>query len=497
MPVLSLHGVGVAWEAAAPLFGPLSLTLERGFYGLVGANGAGKTTFLSVLAGELEPTTGKVLRSPPGCVVAHCPQRVERSSAELALLAAREDGLAGELRGRLGLEPQELERWETLSPGERKRWQLAAALALQPDILLLDEPTNHLDAEARARLLSALGRFRGLGVLVSHDRSVLDTLTTATLRIHQRTVTLWPGRYSEARRLWEQERTSQQAEHAAARERVRVAEAQLDAARRIQAAASRNVSAGARMKNRHDSDARGILASTKAQWAASKAGRITSAARTQVRRAEAAVPHVERDATLGGRIFANYERAHGAVLFHLDAEVLHRGDHAVLREVRVTIGREERVRLEGANGAGKTTLLEALVASFGRPERLLYLPQELSAEAISLALQRLRGLGREAKGGVLSLFAALGSEPERLLATDVSHISPGEARKLVLAEALSQQVWALVLDEPTNHLDLPSVERLEAALVEYPGAVVLVTHDDTFASRVTTRSLRVEGGTVG
>ena len=72
--------------------------------------------------------------------------------------------------------------------------------------------------------------------------------------------------------------------------------------------------------------------------------------------------------------------------------------------------------------------------------------------------------------------------------------SPGEARKLVLAQALSQQVWALVLDEPTNHMDLPSVERLETALAEYPGAIVLVTHDDTFADNLTTRSLHVEYG---
>jgi ATPase subunit of ABC transporter with duplicated ATPase domains len=168
----------------------------------------------------------------------------------------------------------------------------------------------------------------------------------------------------------------------------------------------------------------------------------------------------------------------------------------VLRDVRVTIRREERVRVEGPNGAGKTTLIEALVGSFARPERVLYLPQELDGPAKADALQHLAGMDSEGRGRVLSIFAALGSEPERVLRAQAGHLSPGEARKLVLAEALSRQVWALVMDEPTNHMDLPSVERLEAALAMYPGAVVLVTHDDAFAAHVTTRSLRVEYGTV-
>jgi ATPase subunit of ABC transporter with duplicated ATPase domains len=103
----------------------------------------------------------------------------------------------------MALDTEGLTRWPSLSPGERKRWQIAAALAREPDVLLLDEPTNHLDVDALKRLLGALRRFSGLGVIVSHDRAVLDALTTATLRIHHRSVTLWPGKFSEAKALWE------------------------------------------------------------------------------------------------------------------------------------------------------------------------------------------------------------------------------------------------------------------------------------------------------
>lgn len=496
MAVLRMHGVGVAWAASDPIFDSVSLTLDGGFYGLVGANGAGKTTLLDLLAGEATPHEGRVVLAPRDATVAYGRQDVEVRDADIDALATRHDGLAAELRGRLALDADALDRWPTLSPGERKRWQIAAALAREPDVLLLDEPTNHLDAEARKRLLGALRRFEGLAVIVSHDRAVLDALTTATLRIHQRELTLWSGRFSEAKPQWERARQEEQATHATARERVRTAESQLDTARRTQAAASKNVSARARMKDKNDSDARGILATTKAEWAASKAGRVTATARTELERAQRAVTTIARDPTLGGKVFAGYERAHAPVLFHLNEEAIRRGDHLVLRDVRITVGREDRVRIEGANGAGKTTLLEALVASLARSDRVLYLPQELTESAKVASLARLRALSSDARGRILSIFAALGSEPERALRAEAAHLSPGEARKLVLAEALSQQVWALVLDEPTNHMDLPSVERLEAALEAYPGALVLVTHDDAFAKNVTTRSVRTEGGTV-
>jgi ATPase subunit of ABC transporter with duplicated ATPase domains len=111
----------------------------------------------------------------------------------------------------------------------------------------------------------------------------------------------------------------------------------------------------------------------------------------------------------------------------------------------------------------------------------------------------LRELDATSRGRVLSVFAALGSDPERIAfrrTEDAAKLSPGEARKLALATGLGRHAWALVLDEPTNHLDLPSIERLEAALAAYPGCVLLVTHDDALARATTTRTLRVEGGTV-
>jgi ATPase subunit of ABC transporter with duplicated ATPase domains len=153
----------------------------------------------------------------------------------------------------------------------------------------------------------------------------------------------------------------------------------------------------------------------------------------------------------------------------------------------LTVARDDRIWLSGRNGAGKTTLLQKLLAQM--PEEVVHLPQELSAENARDALDDVHSLAPDARGRVLSLVAALGVDPGRLLLS--AQPSPGEARKLLIATGLGRHAWALALDEPTNHLDLPSIERLEAALRAYPGAILLVTHDERLAASCCNRRWRI------
>ena len=157
--------------------------------------------------------------------------------------------------------------------------------------------------------------------------------------------------------------------------------------------------------------------------------------------------------------------------------------------------RGDKIRIAGRNGIGKTTLLKAMVdRAHIASSRILYLPQELSADdgaALSDAIRMLKA--EESRSGAHASRCARRRSRKN---SRVGIASPGEARKLKLAFGLGTQVWAMVLDEPTNHLDIPAIERLEDALAEYPGALLMVTHDDALARRCTSIQWRIEDGLV-
>jgi len=469
-PSLRASGAAFAFPGdAEPLLRDLDFHLGPGWTGLVGPNGAGKTTLLRLLSGAWAPTAGHVERVPPGATAQVCVQEVGEPGAAVLALASSADRAAFRLMARLRLDPVRLESWPALSPGERRRWQVAGALSLEPEVLLLDEPTNHLDAEARGWLVEALQRFRGVGVIVSHDRECLDALTERTLRLRGGTAELWPGNYSAASGEWALKAASIAQEREQRRRRRDAVAVDLSDRRRALAGATSQRSAGARMRSPHDSDARSLMADFKVRQAEKNLGRRVAAGASALARAEESFARLRVEKELGAPVTVGWA--------HAPSEWIAEGGGRFLR-------RDDRIHLDGPNGAGKTTLLRALAAGARvPPERLLLLPQDLTPEEEAAAVEAIRALPREPRGRVLSCAAALGVDPEKLLRT--RRPSPGEARKALLANALDRQVWALMLDEPTNHLDLPSIERLQAALEAYPGALVLVTHDAALARACT------------
>ncbi len=498
---IRLSRVSFAFRADAVVLSEASLHLTPGWAGLVGANGIGKSTLLRLLAGDLMPASGEIHVDPRNARRTLCPQGVEAFSRDIEDLAGRWDGDAQRLRGRLHLDPDQVARWPTLSPGERKRWQIGAALAADPDILLLDEPSNHLDAEGRDLLIAALDDFRGIGVVVSHDRELLDRLTNETVRLCDGRLQAWSGSYSLAREEWAMEASRIIDAREALHRQEKALRRRLAAARRRQAAASTN-------RRRHaaprDSDARSMEIKNKQAKAQASAGRTAEVIRHSLDRTAEELGALPVKREKGGTVSVSAGSPAARRLLQADADRLcvprstgAPGDAVVvLRDVHLVVHHEDRIWVCGRNGSGKTTLLATLLASAGEGSRarVLHLPQELPPEAGVALLDDVRGLDPEQRGRVLQRVATLGVDPERLLAS--AQPSQGEARKLLIAYGLGREVAGLVLDEPTNHLDLPSIERLEDALAEYPGALVLVTHDAGLARRVTSEAWTIEDGRV-
>lgn len=496
--VLSLraNALSFSFDEARPLFHDVSFQLGPGFTAVVGENGAGKSTLLRLLAGELSPTAGAVELKPPSARVEFTRQQASHTPVDPQVLYDEPKGYA--VLGRLGLDEEQLQRWPTLSEGERRRWQLALALISAPDVWLLDEPSNHLDAHGRQWLLDALSRYRGIGVVVSHDRQLLDALTQATLRLDGGTARLWPGPYSEAKVSWELQAQAQaDARERAVAQRDKLTE-QLAVARREHQSAERQRHTSARMRNRHDTDARGMGSQNLADWAAGHAGRQVEVARRAVDRAEEAVAQLPISKAVGRDDvwFIDEVAPKARLLSFVAPHGVQGGERRLLHEVSLTIERGEHVHVAGPNGAGKSSLLRALLEhSQLPPERVVYLPQEATAEREGQAMLReLKSMPKAELGRALSLVAALGLRPEQLLSTKLP--SPGELRKASLALAAARRAWLLVLDEPTNHLDLPSIERLEHALSTWPGALLLVTHDVALAKACCRTTWRLAEGRV-
>lgn len=488
MPAVHLDSVSFSYTSAIDIISKVSLSLGPGWHGLVGENGSGKTTLLKLVLAELIPTSGRVILDPGDAVVRSCPQIVERLDATVEHFAESWEGSDAALRARLGLDGTDLSRWAELSPGERRRWQLAAVLATRPDVLCVDEPTNHLDEEASTLLVAELARFRGVGLIVSHDRSLLDELSTSTIRIDRGAVRQWTGSYTTARQEWDRE-------EAEALELVETLKSERDRTRRRLDQRQRRVKeTGERDRTRRrragvaDSDARSMAIKNRQANAAATASRAVGRDIERLARIEHRLGEADVSRRRGGPISLDGERPRRNLLLTHRGDLIV-GDGRVLHhDLAVDIERDTRLLVKGRNGSGKTTLLKSLIADPPIPEdRILWLPQELTTRQRGQVLGRVEGLGREQRGEVMALAARLGADPHRLLHSGLP--SPGEARKLWLADGLGRRVWVTVLDEPTNHLDLPSIERLEDALADYQGALVLVTHDESFAGALTNEEL--------
>ena len=517
MSLLVATGLSKAF-GALDVFSGVDVRIEAGDrIGFVGANGAGKTTLLRILAGVEAPTTGDVARRR-GLTVGYLPQDPPPAGAEtlhaamlrvfdelraqgdaltelehrLADVASRSNGdydallaeyghaqtafeVAGgytyetrirQVLGGLGFnEDEHAKQMAHLSGGERTRALLAQILLQEPDLLLLDEPTNHLDLEAVEWLEEKLLHWPGAIVVVAHDRYFLDKVATRVWDMNYGVVETYRGNYTAFHGQREMRRERQRREWESQQEFVAKTE---DFIRRNLAGQRTKEAQGRRTRLErflHD----------EAIDRPQDQKTIRLGLTTQIRSGDLVM--ATKDLAVG------YDRP----LFHCPNVEVYRGD---------------RVALIGPNGAGKTTLLKTILGQvkplggrvrFGASVEVGYLAQAQAGldpdETVLDAILDVQNLPISQARNFLGQFLFSGDDVFRTIGT----LSGGQRSRVALARLTLHGANLLLLDEPTNHLDLDTQEILEQVLRQFPGTILLVTHDRYLVQALATHIWRVAG----
>jgi ATP-binding cassette subfamily F protein 3 len=512
MSLLRLHSVSLRYESAQVLRDVFFKVDAGERVGLIGKNGSGKTTLLRLLLGQIEPTAGRVEREL-GVTIGYFSQfseldgaisiqlvleqlfaevraweqelnqisaALEDPSADLEPLLERQATLIDQMNHRdgwdygrqidvaltkLGFSGQRrAQPIDELSGGWRNRAALALCLLQQPDVLLLDEPTNFLDVEGVAWLESWLTQFQGGAIVVSHDRRLLDRVVNRVVEVENYQLHDYAGNYSayvraKPSRIKMLERQFQHEEELLALEAEAIRD--VEAVRRDPSPAQRRK-----------------LADIKK--------------RREPRPVEQIVTGLYQGLHVPDK------------LCRVEALAKAYGEQQLFGELTFELNKGERLAIVGPNGSGKTTLLRILTgdeqpdagrvlwggAQFADYNQMLAAldPDDSVTHAVNIM-----GLVRLAPRKQVNRFLTLLRFSEHDLQRRIRELSGGQRARVALAQCLLSGAPTLILDEPTNHLDVPSIQVMELALLSFPGAVIVVSHDRFFIDKVATRLLVFDG----
>ena len=482
---LNLAHINYRYPAAAePALQGVSTTFPQGWTGLVGDNGSGKTTLALIACGLLQPSSGTVA---PTLLARYCAQDATEEPENLADFALAYDNVAVNIRTDLDIADDWHERYSTLSCGQQKRLQVACTLWAAPDVLAMDEPTNHLDASTKRTISTALSRFGGIGLLVSHDRELLDTLCTQCLFFAHGTAIMRPGGYTQAASQADLERASAiHTRETARKEKTRI---EREAQRRREEASRAAGRRSLKGVDKHDSDARFRKNIYVVSGQDGKVGKLSARMTGRLENLEAQLATTRVEKRYDADVWFDAEPSRRKVLLRMEPDILSLGE-AELHVPALFIGNTDHIGLIGDNGSGKSTLVRSIVEQLPETVRCLYIPQEANQAQGQATIRELNNLPSDKRGRVLSIVAQLNSDPDRILEGDA--ISPGEMRKLMLALGILESPELIIMDEPSNHLDLGSTEALERMLAAYPGALLLVSHDAALVQAATSISWEIE-----
>ncbi|WP_039057897.1 ATP-binding cassette domain-containing protein [Enterobacter sp. Bisph1] len=511
IPAFILHQLTCQLPSGETLFGPLNLALEPSLCGLVGRNGAGKTQLLRLLAGLAAPASGHIERA--GSMVYVAQQHDVAAQTTLAQLLGYGDIFAVRRRVEQGeYQPEDLDKLEghwdlaerlaaafadaglpafdpntpaaTLSGGERARALLCGAFIADADYLLLDEPTNHLDRQGRIWFYSWLARRNGGALVATHDRELLAQMPRI-LELAPGGLRSYGGNYAD----YQQQRDAEQ----------------LAARAMLEHAANERRRARSRMQKEHDASQRRSAHTLRTVDSLNIASfeRVKYKGAAKERPGSWRQQHREQNETLNSAVNQARERVEdeAPILFTLPGSRLPEGKqvlvmeelclpHSALPPFSWRLDGPMRVAVRGPNGCGKSTLLKVVLGEraprAGRCQLSVtcaYLDQHLTQLDLSLSVMAHLNLGDTPleEGMLRSRLAQLQLSADKIT-LPLAALSGGERLKAALACVLWRRdaTQLLLLDEPTNHLDLASTQAIEAALASFPGAILVVSHDEAF-----------------
>jgi len=500
---------------AKPLFENISVKFGNGNrYGLIGANGCGKSTLMKILGGDLEPTSGNVMVDPDervgklrqdqfayeSCTVLDTvimgnaelwqvkqerdriyslPEMSEEEGmqvAELEVKFAELDGYTAEARAGellLGLEiplEQHAGPMSAVAPGWKLRVLLAQALFADPDIMLLDEPTNNLDINTIRWLENVLNERNATMIIISHDRHFLNSVCTHMADLDYGELRVYPGNYDEYMTAATAVRERQLAENA--KKKAQIAELQTFVSR---------FSANA----------------SKAKQATSRAKQIEKIQLEEIKPSSRQNPYIRFEQEK--KLYRNALEVEGLAKGY--------GEGPLFSGLNLLVEVGERIAVIGPNGIGKTTLLRTLV---GEPYHGLapdsgsvkwsenvsigYYAQDHAADfETDMTLLEWMSQWKQAGDDEQVVRGYLGRLlfSQKDIDKSVKVISGGEQGRMLFGKMMMQKPNVLVMDEPTNHLDMESIESLNLALENYPGTLIFVSHDREFVSSLATRIIEL------
>lgn len=483
---LTFNNVSFSYDTSAePLFENISVSFSNGWTGVVGENGCGKTTFLQLATQILKPCSGNLNSSSTSSI--YCQQRTDFPPEELSEFFYALDNNACKLKGILGISEDRFCRWETLSHGERKRTQIAVALWKKPQILAVDEPTNHLDRYVRNLIIASLLDFNGIGLIVSHDRELLDKLCNKCLFIDHPEVKLYIGNYSKCASQKKIEEETAIAELQTAKRSYENLKREIQKRKEWTEQAEKHRSK--RHIDKNDHDAKSKIDAYIVSGKDGKAGRLKRQLEGRLQQSQEKMLSIKIKKEYDTGIWLNSSVSGKNCLFRIPEGQLNLGT-AKLFHPELEMYSTDKIAITGVNGTGKSTLIRHITNILDVPEdKLIYIPQEIDIEISKSIIQLIMNLANDKKARIMSIIRHLGSNPTRILATNIP--SPGEVRKLLIAKGILQEPHLIIMDEPTNHLDLISIECIENILRDCNCGLLLVSHDYTFLKKLTTQQWHI------